>query len=148
MGVTGSSWSPRRRSATTNRWPRGEVYAAFADTLDGNMLYRVAMEPGRGVNLLITEGFFYQPATSFHRTDVSHRNSACGQAMTEFSRFAARAALLLRGGRHVADIGMLYPIHALQAAYRFDEPGTQFWYGEALAPRWADFLRLSDSLTG
>jgi hypothetical protein len=35
-------------------------------------------------------------------------------------RFIARMGYMLRGGRHVADIAMLYPIAALQADYNFN----------------------------
>lgn len=38
----------------------------------------------------------------------------------EFNEWAGRASLLLQGGRHVADIAVLYPIASLQAFYSFD----------------------------
>jgi hypothetical protein len=37
-------------------------------------------------------------------------------------RFVGRASYLLRGGRHVADIAVVYPIAALQSAYSFAGP--------------------------
>jgi hypothetical protein len=41
---------------------------------------------------------------------------------TETDRFIGRASYLLRGGRHVADIAVVYPIAALQSAYSFAGP--------------------------
>jgi hypothetical protein len=40
----------------------------------------------------------------------------------EMDRLVGRMSYLLRGGRHVADVAVLYPIAALQAAYRFATP--------------------------
>jgi hypothetical protein len=36
--------------------------------------------------------------------------------------FVGRSCYLLRGGRHAADIAILYPIASLQAAYSFSGP--------------------------
>ena len=40
----------------------------------------------------------------------------------DFNRWAGRASYLLQGGRHVADIAVLYPVESLQAFYAFDTP--------------------------
>ncbi|MBN1972567.1 MAG: hypothetical protein JW787_02940 [Sedimentisphaerales bacterium] len=40
----------------------------------------------------------------------------------EIGQFIGRMEYLLRGGRHVADIAVLYPIAALQAKYKFAQP--------------------------
>ncbi len=40
----------------------------------------------------------------------------------ETDKLVGRLGYLLRGGRHVADVAMLYPIAALQSAYRFAQP--------------------------
>jgi hypothetical protein len=66
---------------------------------------------------------------------------------TAFSDWAGRSSLLLRGGRHVADLAVLYPVESLQAHYRFDEhlnldhlPRGMF------VPHEADFLALGEIL--
>lgn len=38
----------------------------------------------------------------------------------QFNEWVGRASLLLQGGRHVADVGVVYPIESLQAHYSFD----------------------------
>lgn len=42
----------------------------------------------------------------------------------EMDRFVGRMSYLLRGGRHVADVAVLYPIAALRSAYAFAKPPT------------------------
>lgn len=42
----------------------------------------------------------------------------------ETDRYLGRLGYLLQGGRHVADVAMLYPIAALQSAYTFAQPAT------------------------
>lgn len=39
---------------------------------------------------------------------------------SEFNEWAGRASLLLQGGRHVADVALVFPIESLQAFYAFD----------------------------
>lgn len=41
---------------------------------------------------------------------------------SEFMRWAGRSSYLLRGGRQVADIAVLFPIESLQAFYSFNAP--------------------------
>ena len=42
----------------------------------------------------------------------------------EFNRWAARSSYLLQGGRHVADVAIVFPIESLQAFYAFNAPGN------------------------
>jgi hypothetical protein len=56
--------------------------------------------------------------------------------------------MLLQGGRRVADIGIVYPIAALQAFFRFDAPDNQEGPLGRYAPPSADYLDVGDRLTG
>jgi hypothetical protein len=40
----------------------------------------------------------------------------------DFANWSGRTSMLLQGGRHVADIAVLYPIESLQAFYAFEAP--------------------------
>jgi len=40
----------------------------------------------------------------------------------EFNQWAGRSSYLLQGGRHVADIAILFPVESLQAFYAFNDP--------------------------
>jgi hypothetical protein len=74
----------------------------------------------------------------------------------EMDRLVGRMGYLLRGGRHVADVAVLYPIAALQAAYAFASPPTSsrrgsspgFYYaleGGILPPE-IDYMDLGEML--
>lgn len=127
-----------------------EIYGNYPDhSVDRAMLYRSAMEVfARGANLIIPHGMWYEPARMHIPPEISHRNPRWGAELPAYNRFVGRCSLLLQGGRHVADVGMLYPVAALQAAYRFDVPGLQQPNWGKDAPPWADYLRISDRLTG
>jgi hypothetical protein len=127
-----------------------EIYGNYPDhSVDKAMLYRSAMELYvRGANLMIPHGMWYEPAKMHIPPEFSHRNQRWGAELPAYNQFVGRCSLLLQGGRHVADVGMLYPVVALQAAYRFDVPGLQQPNWGKDAPRWADYLKISDRLTG
>jgi hypothetical protein len=127
-----------------------EIYGNYLDnSVDTAMLYRSAMELYvRGANLMIPHGMWYEPAAMHIPPEISHRNPRFGAALPAYNEFVGRCSLLLQGGRHVADIGMLYPVAALQAAYRFDVPGLQQPNWGKDAPPEADYLAISRRLTG
>jgi hypothetical protein len=82
-----------------------ETYAAYAK-LDERVVYKVAMDQyAMGVNLQVTSG------------GPQLWNSAY---MPQFNNYLGRLSYLLQRGRHVADVAVLYPIAALQSAYKFD----------------------------
>jgi alpha-L-rhamnosidase len=82
-----------------------ETYAAYGG-LSEKTVYKVAMDQyAMGVNLQVTSG---GPALW---------NSAY---MPQFNNYLGRMSYLLQHGRHVADVAVLYPIAALETAYRFD----------------------------
>jgi hypothetical protein len=127
-----------------------EIYGNYPDpSVDKAMLYRSGMELFvRGANLLIPHGMWYEPASMHIPPEISHRNPRFGSELPAYNRFVGRCSLLLRGGRHVVDVGMLYPVVALQAAYRFDVPGASQPNWGKDAPAEADYLEISRRLTG
>jgi hypothetical protein len=93
--------------------------------------YKRAMDSfARGVNYLITCG----------RSDIG--------GPRQFAEWAGRSAMLLTGGRRVADIAVLYPIASLQAYYRFEAPDNREGPMGRYAPASADYLAVGDMLTG
>lgn len=78
-----------------------ETYAAYRE-MNESLVYKVAMDQAAmGVNFQV---------------------GALPKAKTPASdRFIGRVCYLLQHGRHVADIGILYPIASLQATYRFGD---------------------------
>jgi hypothetical protein len=79
-----------------------ETYAAY-NGINEKTVYKVAMDQfAMGVNLQVTSG------------GPGVWNAPY---VPEFNRFLGRMSYLLQHGRHVADVAVLYPIAALQAAY-------------------------------
>ncbi len=73
----------------------------------------------------------WQNATAMWRTALDQHamgisfqvgNRLTGGETVAMGDFVGRTEYLLRGGRHVADIAILYPIAALRAAYQFAQP--------------------------
>ena len=64
--------------------------------------------------------------------------------MPAYNRYIARLHRLLQGGRHVADIGVLYPIGTLQASYWFHDHDH---YRSEPAPAEADYMDLGEMLS-
>jgi hypothetical protein len=80
-----------------------ETYAAYRK-MDQNTLFRVAMDQfAMGINLQIPAADSVKRASDVPR----------------FNDYVARLSYMLRHGRHVADIAVLYPIASLQGCYRF-----------------------------
>lgn len=122
-----------------------ETYAAFKfDPRDANMLYRAAMQLyARGINYVLPLGSSWEPG--IRSSDISSHNPLIGPAMPEFNRWAARCETLLRPGRHVADIAVLYPIDDMEARYSVGlQPGS----GSKDPIPGTDYYKLSRLLTG
>jgi hypothetical protein len=95
-------------SSAASNWDKpvvfSETYAGYRELGDEKTVLRVAMDQyAMGVNLQVTSG------------GPQLWNSAY---VPEFNRYLGRLSYLLQHGRHVADVAVLYPIAALQAAYK------------------------------
>jgi hypothetical protein len=125
-----------------------EIYGAYPDdSVDAAMLYRSAMEVyARGANVIIPHGMWYDHTKVTCPPEISHRSARLGAELPAYNRFVGRASLLLQGGRHVADIGIVYPIAALHAAYSFETPAAG-GFGHEAGPKEADYLKISELLT-
>jgi len=89
---------------------------------DGEMLYRAGMEAyARGINCLLPHGTWLDPKRMGIPPEISWRNPEMADELPRYNQWAARCETLLRGGRHVADIAVLYPIVDLAARYNFTD---------------------------
>lgn len=124
-----------------------EIYGNYRRPFDKTMLYRSGMELfARGANFFLPHGMWYDPETVRIQPLISHFSDEVGPELGSYNAWAGRVSLLLRGGRHVADIGVLYPVATMQAYARFDQvdgphPGLTM-------PKNTDFNAVSDCLTG
>ncbi|MCR5841567.1 MAG: hypothetical protein K6G86_05765 [Bacteroidales bacterium] len=71
------------------------------------------------------------------------------QKIDGIDRFLGRGGYMLRGGRHVADVAVLYPIASLQAAYSFPskaQNGHYYAYMGGIVPPETDYMDVGESL--
>ncbi len=101
-----------------------EIYGAYNPTsFDSLMLYRAMMDLFvRGVNVVIPHGMWYNPDKVYIPPLVSPYNNNIAAALPAYSDFVGRASMLLRGGRRVSEIGVVYPFEGLAGYFRFDNP--------------------------
>lgn len=101
-----------------------EIYGAYKEaTFDSLMLYRSMMDLFvRGVNRVIPHGMWYNPEKVYISPLVSPYSEKIAPALPAYSEYVGRASMLLRGGRRVSEIGVLYPFEGLAGWFRFDNP--------------------------
>jgi hypothetical protein len=130
-----------------------EIYGNYK-TFDAAMLYRSGMELfARGANVLLPHGMWYDPQKVRIKPLISHLSPEIGPGLSAYNDWVGRSSLLLQGGRHVADIAVLYPVAAMQAFARLDavvdQPKTAGNTHPGLfVPPDTDLNALSDRLTG
>lgn len=118
-----------------------ETYGAFnqhdESRFTPDILYRTAMELfTRGINLIICHGVWYKYPAKICPPELSFRNNAVGPSLPGYSQWVARCQSILQGGRHVADIAVLYPISAIMADCYFGNERTI-----------SDYQRIGERLT-
>lgn len=131
-----------------------EIYGNYRGHFDTPMLYRSGMELFvRGANVFLPHGMWYVPETMRIRPLISDFNPDIAADLAGYNEWVGRSSLMLRGGRPVVDIAVLYPIAALQAHVTLDAvvdqpkvPGNVH-PGLYLPPE-NDLNPLSDTLTG
>ncbi|GHT43225.1 hypothetical protein AGMMS49965_16580 [Bacteroidia bacterium] len=99
-----------------------EIYGNFIPDIynDGDMLYRAAMDVyARGINKLLPHGTWYDASSVAIVPEISWRNPAMAGSLKDYNEWASRCELILQNSRHVAQVGILYPIADLQARYNF-----------------------------
>ncbi len=120
-----------------------ECYGAIKDMPVAN-LYKEAMDQfAKGVNLFVPHAVWYDPQQIIFPPELSYRSPVYGAELPAYNRYLGRLQRLLGSGRHVADIGVLYPIATLQAGYRF---GVGEPYKGGIIPPEADYLDVGERL--
>ena len=124
-----------------------EIYGAYKEaTFDSLMLYRAMMDLfARGINVVIPHGLWYNSDKVYIQPLVSPYSEKIAAALPAYSEFVGRSSFLLRGGRRVADIGLLYPFESLAGWYRFEDPDNPR-QGFFVSPE-TDYQKISGMLT-
>jgi len=108
-------------------------------------LYKEAMDQfAKGINTMVPHAVWYDPATIVFRPDLSPKAPTYGPALPVYNQYIGRLQRLLQGGRHVADIGVLYPIATLQAGSWFG-PGNP--YEGCVDVAEADYMQVGEALS-
>ncbi|MBQ9813996.1 MAG: hypothetical protein IJM54_11885 [Thermoguttaceae bacterium] len=127
-----------------------EIYGNYRDnTFDSSMMLRSAMEIfARGGNVLLPHGTWTDPATVYIPPEISWRNPKLEGFLPTYGEFVSRNSLLMQGGRHVADFGILYPVDNLKAFFhfQFNFISGDYPYG-VLLPRETDYMAVGSQLT-
>jgi len=113
-------------SSSANNYDKQKVMTEIhgaSDTLDVLTMYRDVMDQfAKGINLMVPHAVWYDPyGAGFMNPELSFRDPKWGRILPEYNNYIGRASSILQQeGQHVADIGVLYPIHSLQNGFRFD----------------------------
>lgn len=134
-------------SSVADNWDRRlvvtECYGGISNMPVAN-LYKEAMDQfAKGINLMVPHAVWYDTAHVIFQPELSYRTAPYNAELPAYNRYMGRLQRLLQGGRHVADIAVLYPIATLQAGYRFDagEP-----YAGGVTPPEADYMDVGEAL--
>jgi hypothetical protein len=74
----------------------------------------------KGINMLIPHAVWYDNTKVTYKPELSSRNPLYADSLKAFTTYLARLNVMLQpGGRHVADIAVLYPIHSLLGDHYF-----------------------------
>jgi len=107
-------------------------------------LYKEAMDQfAKGINTMVPHAVWYNPAAIIFKPNLSPGDPQYGPELPAYNRFIGRLQRLLQGGRHVADIAVLYPIATLQAGSWFG-PGNPY-DGCVNIPE-ADYMQVGEAL--
>ena len=133
-----------------------EIYGNYRDGVrngkpefDDKMLYRSAMEIFcRGGNVLLPHGIWSNPKTMYIPPDISWRNPNLKGTLPQYGDWVSRISLITRYSRHVADVGIVYPIDNLKSYFFFHDkfvPG-EHPYGYYIPPE-TDYMEVGKVLT-
>ncbi|HUT89044.1 MAG TPA: glycosyl hydrolase [Thermoguttaceae bacterium] len=107
-------------------------------------LYKEAMDQfAKGINLMVPHAVWYDSAKIVFPPELSYESPIYGPELPSYNRYVGRLQRLLQQGRHVADVGVLYPIATLQAGYRF---GVGKPYEGGVIPPEADYMDVGEML--
>lgn len=127
-----------------------EIYGNYRNgSFDKSMMLRSAMEIyARGGNVMLPHGIWTDTENVYIPPEISWRNPKLEGFLPTYGEFVSRNSLLMQGGRHVADFGVLYPVDNLKAFFHFQFKfiAGDYPYG-VLLPRETDYLAVGSQLT-
>lgn len=74
----------------------------------------------KGINMLIPHAVWYDNTKVTYKPELSYRNPLYADSLKAYTKYLSRLNVILQaGGRHVADVAVLYPIHSLLGDHYF-----------------------------
>ena len=134
-------------SSAANNYDRPQVVTECYGAMDLPLpnLYKEAMDQfAKGINVMVPHAVWYDPAAIVFQPDLSPGAPQYGPELPAYNQYIGRLQRMLQGGRHVADIGVLYPIATLQAGSWFG-PGNPY-EGCVDIPE-ADYMQVGEALS-
>lgn len=114
-------------SSSAYNWDKklvmSECFGGMPENPSIQEMYKEVMEQfAKGMNLFVPHAVWLNddPDKIIYKPDLSYRNNDYTNSLKCFNEYCARVAYLLQGGRHIADIGILYTIYGLTAEFRFE----------------------------
>jgi hypothetical protein len=120
-----------------------ECYGAMSHMPVANF-YKEAMDQfAKGINHMVPHAVWYGSPRVGFEPDLTPGAATYGPELPAYNRYIGRLQRMLQGGRHVVDIGVLYPIATLQAGSWFG-PGNPY-EGCVSIPE-ADYMDVGEAL--
>ncbi|MCX6360036.1 MAG: glycosyl hydrolase [Armatimonadetes bacterium] len=134
-------------SSAASNYDRPQVMTECYGAMDLPLpnLYKEAMDQfAKGINTMVPHAVWYDPDAIVFKPDLSPGAPKYGPELPAYNHYIGRLQRMLQGGRHVADIGVLYPIATLQAGSWFG-PGNPY-EGCVDIPE-ADYMEVGEALS-
>ncbi len=114
-------------SSSAYNWDKAlvgsETYGAMGASMPVSHLYKCAMDLyAKGINVIVPHAVWYDGVNNVvYPPELSWRNEKYAAELPIYNDYVSRLAVMLQGGRHVADIAVLYPIDTLEYDYTFNK---------------------------
>ncbi|HAM09251.1 MAG: hypothetical protein A2X05_11515 [Bacteroidetes bacterium GWE2_41_25] len=117
-------------SSSANNWDKklvmSETFGAMPNydepgDLAWNDIWSIANDQyTKGINMLIPHAVWYDNTKVTYKPELSYRSTLYADSLKDFTTYLSRLNVILQsGGRHVADIAVLYPVHSLLGDHYF-----------------------------
>ncbi len=117
----------------------------YYGSLQHDVVYRESMNAFvRGINMVFAHLGEDRTKTEADNGKPWNAIFSNGDDLTDYAAFVSRIQALLRGGEHVSEVGILYPIHTLhEIPYLYEEKENGFAY--PYVPENTDYMELMNS---
>lgn len=123
-----------------------EVFGAMGEEIDVNVLLKEGIDMlCKGINFFVPHGTWYDTAPDkvIFPPELSFRSEKFAELIKTFNEYVEAHSKLLAGKKLCADIGILYPIHDLQAQFWFN--GENPYHG-CVNPEYSDYMMVGELL--